>query len=208
MYTFAHALQNFLDDNCDSPIRWNRTAQQCDGMMNELNGSSLLGYLYNVTFAGIQGHDVSFDRNGDPSGAYEIKKNESGQYEYVSVGFWNSAYKEKALMLNNNDKIEKVTSRCSDPCSEGMMVSITNQNCPLCFECIPCVGPTYSMNSTAKNCSLCDDNHWGNNPLSGSSLLCISYSATFRFQQWMVYCFNAYCYHCINNTTRTHTRTL
>ena len=52
---------------------WNRTAQQCDGMMNELNGSSLLGYLYNVTFAGIQGHDVSFDRNGDPSGACKIK---------------------------------------------------------------------------------------------------------------------------------------
>ena len=169
VYAFAHALQNFLDENCDSPIRWNRYTQQCDGMMNELNGSSLLGYLYNVTFTGIRGHDVSFDKNGDPSGAYEIKnlqKNESGQYEYVSVGFWNSAY---TLMLNNNDKIEKVTSRCSDPCSEGMMVSITNQNCPLCFECIPCVGPTYSMNSTAKNCSLCDDNHWGSNPLSGST---------------------------------------
>ena len=169
VYAFAHALQNFLDENCDSPIRWNRYTQQCDGMMNELNGSSLLGYLYNVTFTGIRGHDVSFDKNGDPSGAYEIKnlqKNESGQYEYVSFGFWNSAY---TLMLNNNDKIEKVTSRCSDPCSEGMMVSITNQNCPLCFECIPCVGPTYSMNSTAKNCSLCDDNHWGSNPLSGST---------------------------------------
>ena len=172
VYAFAHALQNFLDFSCDSPIRWNHTAQQCDGMKYPLTGANLLYFLYRVAFIGIRNHTVSFDKNGDPSGAYEIKnlqKNESGQYEYVSVGFWNSAYKEKALMLNNNDKIEKVTSRCSDPCSEGMMVSITNQNCPLCFECIPCVGPTYSMNSTAKNCSLCDDNHWGNNPLSGST---------------------------------------
>ena len=172
VYAFAHALQNFLDFSCDSPIRWNRTAQQCDGMKYPLTGANLLYFLYRVAFIGIRNHTVSFDKNGDPSGAYEIsnlQKNESGEYEYVSVGFWNSAYKGKALMLNNNDKIEKVTSRCSDPCSEGMMVSITNQNCPLCFECIPCVGPTYSMNSTATNCSLCDDNHWGNNPLSGST---------------------------------------
>ena len=169
VYAFAHALQNFLDFSCDSPIRWNRTAQQCNGMKYPLTGRNLLYFLYHVAFIGIQNHIVSFDQHGDPLGAYEIKnlqKNESGQYEYVSVGFWNSAYN---LMLNNNDKIEKITSRCSDPCSEGMMVSITNQNCPLCFECIPCVGPTYSMNSTAKNCSLCDDNHWGNNPLTGST---------------------------------------
>ena len=71
--------------------------------------------------------------------------------------------------MSNTDGIEKVISRCSDPCSEGMIVSITNQNCSSYFECIPCVGPTYSMNSTAKNCILCGDNHWGNNPLSGST---------------------------------------
>ena len=172
VYAFAHALQNFLNDNCDSPIRWNRDTQQCDGMKQALTGANLLDYLYNVTFNGIRNHDVRFDKNGDPSGAYEISNlqiNESGQYEYVSVGFWNSAYKEKVLILNNTAGIEKIVSRCSEPCSEGMIVSITNQNCPLCFECIPCVGPTYSENSTAKNCSLCGDNHWGNNPLKGST---------------------------------------
>ena len=172
VYAFAHALQNFLNNNCASPLRWNRYTQQCDGMKNDLIGANLLGYLYNVTFNGIRNHDVSFDKNGDPSGAYEITNlqiNESGQYEYVSVGFWNSAYKEKALILNNTDGIEKIISRCSEPCSEGMIVSITNENCPSCFECIPCVGPTYSMNSTAKNCSLCSDNHWGNDPLKGST---------------------------------------
>ena len=44
-----------------------------------------------------------------------------------------------------------------------------NQNCQTCFECRPCVGPTYSRNNTAENCSLCSENHWGNNPLSGST---------------------------------------
>ena len=72
-------------------------------------------------------------------------------------------------MLNNTDGIEKVTSRCSEPCSEGMVRSVTNQNCPLCFECIPCIGPAYLTNSSATNCSLCGDNYWGNNPFSGST---------------------------------------
>ena len=172
VYAFAHALQNFLDLSCDSPIRWNRITQQCDGMKYALTGANLLYFLHYVDFIGIQNHTVSFDQHGDPLGAYEISNlqiNESGQYQYVSVGFWNSAYKEKALIMSNTDGIEKVISRCSDLCNKGMIRSITNQNCPSCFECIPCVGPTYSMNSTAKNCSLCDDNHWGNNPLSGST---------------------------------------
>ena len=173
VYTYAHALQNFLDDNCDSPLMWNRTTRRCDGMKLNLTGENLLKYLYNVNFNGIQNHSVSFDENGDPLGAYEIislQANESGQYEYVSVGLWNSAYKENALMmLNKTDGIEKVISRCSEPCSEGMIRSITNPSCPSCFECIPCVGPTYSMNTSATNCSLCSDNHWGNNPLSGST---------------------------------------
>ena len=110
VYTFAHALHNFLNNNCDSPLRWNHIARQCDGMKHELTGENLLGYIYNVTFNGIQNRNVSFDENGDPSGVCEIirlQTNDSGQYEYVSLGFWNSAYAENALVLNNTDGIEK-----------------------------------------------------------------------------------------------------
>ena len=172
VYAFAHALQNFLDFSCDSPIRWNRTAQRCDGMKYPLSGKNLLGYLLNVTFNSIQNHTMSFDENGDPSGVYEINNlqiNENGEYEYVRVGFWNSAYKENALMLTNIDGIVKVVSICSEPCNDGMIRSITNPNCPSCFECIPCVGPTYSTNSSNTQCGTCPNNHWGNNPLSGST---------------------------------------
>ena len=83
---FAHALQNFLDFNCDSPIRWNRTVQLCNGMKYPLTGKKFLGYLLNVTFYGTQNHTMSFDENGDPSGVYEISNlqiNENGEYEYV-----------------------------------------------------------------------------------------------------------------------------
>ena len=172
VYAFAHATQNFLDNNCDSPLRWYRTTQQCDshGIRISLTGENLLRYLHSVNFNGIQDHTVSFDKNGDPSsGAYKIinlQANENGQFEYVSVGFWDS---ENALILNHTDGIETVFSRCSEPCSDGMIRSVTNPNCLSCFECIPCVGPIYSTNSSVSNCSLCGDNHWGNNPLLGST---------------------------------------
>ena len=169
VYVFAHAIQNFLDDNCDSPLRWNRTAQQCEGLKLEMNRENWIKYLYNVNFNGIQNHNVSFDENGDPPGVYDIIYLQTNNNGYVTVGFWNSAYKDNALILNNTDGIKKINSTCSKPCREGYVRSIANQNCPSCFECIPCAGPTYSMNSSGTNCSLCSDNHWGNNPLSGST---------------------------------------
>ena len=175
VYVFAHAIQNFLDDNCDSPLSWDPAMQKCDGMMNDFNGENLLDYLFNVTFNGIQNRSVTFDKNGDPSGVYEIihlQTNENGTGEYVSAGLWDSLNAEGALQLNNSiqfDEIKVISSKCSEPCAEGYIRSITSPTCPSCFECIPCVGPTYSMNSNGTNCSLCSDNHWGNNPLSGST---------------------------------------
>ena len=175
VYVFAHAIQNFLDNNCGSPLRWNRATQQCNGMKNEFNGENLLGYLFNVTFDGIQNRKVNFDENGDPQGVYEIihlQVNENGTGEYVSVGLWDSLRAEDALQLNDTiifEEFKTIKSTCSEPCKEGYIRSITSPTCSSCFECIPCVGPTYSMNSSGTNCSLCSDNQWGNNPLSGST---------------------------------------
>ena len=159
VYAYAHALQNFLDNNCDKPLRWNRVTRQCDGMKYKLTGENFLRYLHNVTFNGIRNHNVSFDKNGDPAGAFDISSlqiNEiTRQYNYISVGFWNSAYKKNALVMNNTNEIEKVISRCSELCDEGMIRSITNQNCSSCFKCITCVGPTYSNSSNGTITVVC-----------------------------------------------------
>ena len=170
VYAYAHALQNFLDNNCNKPLRWDHTTQRCDGMKHNLTGENLLGYLFNVSFNDAQNRSVSFDENGDPPGMYVISNlqiNKSGQYEYVSVGYWYSAIKKRSRLILNHT--ENVTSRCPEPCSDGMIHSISNPNCASCFECIPCVGPTYSNNSSGTKCNNCSDNHWGNNPLLGST---------------------------------------
>ena len=120
VYVFAHALQNFLYKNCDIPLRWDRAKRQCVGMKHNLTSANLLGYLFNVSFNGTQNHTVSFDENGDPLGVYEIvtlQVNNREQYEYISIGFWNSVTKDNSLVLNNNtEQFKKLTSRCSEPC--------------------------------------------------------------------------------------------
>ena len=110
VYAYAHALQNFLDDNCEQPLRWNRVTRQCDGMRNTFTGENFLGYLHNVNFNGIRNHNVSFDKNGDPPGLYKIS-NLQGQ----SVGSWDSVIKDKPLKLNSTNGTEKVISRCFEP---------------------------------------------------------------------------------------------
>jgi len=182
VYVYAHALQNFLDDNCDSPLVWNPFDHTCTGMRHSLTGENLLGYLFNVTFSGTQNRTVSFNENGDPQGVYRItnlQRKNNRQYEYVSFGFWDSENGGVLTLLNSTQQfginnngdviIDIPTSSCSEPCQGGTRRSITNANCPACFECIPCTGPNYSTNVSATNCSLCSFNHWGNKPLSGST---------------------------------------
>ena len=114
VYAYAHALQNFLENNCDEPLRWDHTKKRCNGMEYNLTGENLLGYLLNVSFHGTQNRIVSFDENGDPPGLYKIS-NMQGQYEYTSVGYWDSAIENTPLELNNTDGIENVISRCFEP---------------------------------------------------------------------------------------------
>ena len=87
-------------------------------MKDTLTGENLLEYLLNVSFNDRQNRTVSFDENGNPPGMYlisNLQRNESGKYEYISVGYWYSAHKKNALVLNNTNRVEKVTSRCSEP---------------------------------------------------------------------------------------------
>ena len=70
VYAYAHALQNFLNNNCDKSLKWDPVIRQCDGMKDILTGENLLDYLLNVSFNDRQNHIMSFDENGNPPGIY------------------------------------------------------------------------------------------------------------------------------------------
>ena len=60
VYSVAHAINNFLSDNCNNPLVWYSENQTCLGQNQELNGLNLLHYIKNVNFTSPTGKKVNF----------------------------------------------------------------------------------------------------------------------------------------------------
>ena len=190
VYAFAHALQNFLNDNCQMPIQWVRTNQSCVGQTRELNGSALLEYIAKLDFVNnITGNKIVFDSQGNVEGRYEILNYQAygpvnivGQeYKLIRVGIWDSSIandsNRQALALDssqtlqfgiNDDKSIRFVpqpSQCGR-CEMGQHRKVVQSSC--CGLCEPCLGQTYSTDPMSPNCTMCPAEMWGNNPLVGS----------------------------------------
>ena len=67
IYAMAHGLHRMREALCPPD-----TVGLCPEMQ-PVKGDVFLQHLYNVSFEGISGKNVSFDDNGDPSGRYVCK---------------------------------------------------------------------------------------------------------------------------------------
>ena len=168
VYTFAYALQDYLDDNCDQPVEWNRANYSCKGQKRALNGSTMLEYISNVSFLSthtqrmVQFNDLGYIT----SGSIDI-------LNFMSVGDGSSLKKVGQWQDNTNNSSEQLqfstpvlrsalpTSQCKH-CMPGQYL---NSALSCCGECFPCTGQFYSNDSLSPNCSKCDDLMWGNNPI-------------------------------------------
>ena len=192
VYTFAHALQDYLTENCEKPVLWYRGNSTCRGQKMELNGSVLLEYIAKVKFDSPTGNSVSFDKYGNPSiGVDDIVNyravdiNGVKQFRFEIVGRWyhqssDSGNTSEALHLNNNVTLQfgisgsgqillaPSVSTCGQ-CALGEYRKVVQFSC--CSLCQLCLGSNYSDESDAtscKNCSMLGE-MWGNNPLNGSN---------------------------------------
>jgi len=193
VYTFAHALQNFLSENCDQPLHWNRLNNTCRGQTRQLNGSSLLEYIamINITSPTDENNRIIFDRFGNVEGKYEILNYQASdvgglrQYGFQQVGIWDSSLSNEselaALQLNTSLTFQfglessgsvlysPNASQCSF-CTSGQYRRPVVSSC--CGICNPCLGQNYSDDPRAPNCKNCSelgDYLWGNNPTKGSN---------------------------------------
>ena len=72
VYSAAHALQDFVNANCDKPFTWDRSSMTCNGGKRELTGPVLLEYLRNVSFVSPTGRKINFNDKGSTEFQYEI----------------------------------------------------------------------------------------------------------------------------------------
>ena len=200
VYAFAHALQDYLDDNCDTPVVWNRANYSCTGQKRVLNGSILLEYLRNVSFIGLTQNVIEFNELGYVrNGSYEVLnyktfRSTHGNYSYrlEKVGTWedNSSSDMNSLgsvnIYNYNslqfglDETGNVLhqaqySQCGR-CNAGEVIKAALSSC--CGVCESCQGQTFSNHTQDNNCSTCDEFTWGNNPIQGSNS-CVKIEETF-----------------------------
>lgn len=173
LYAFAHALQDYLHDNCDQPVEWNRANYSCKGQKRALNGSTLLDYLTNVSFSSkLTGRSVKFNELGYiESGSYDIFNYQTvkGGYNLAKVGNWSASTDNLVLTLGdvrfrrdeNGDEVSiRHLSQCKR-CAPGLYLNHDTSRCGICS---PCTGMYYSNDSWSLNCSRCGQFTWGNNP--------------------------------------------
>ena len=190
VYTFAHALHNFLMENCDHPLEWYRQNQTCRGQRKAFNGSIFLNYIANLKFQSRTGNLVQFDKQGNADGMYEILNYQImdvgriRKYTFQQIGTWNSSAlnnnNTNSLLLNRNSRpqfgmdsvgnvIYKPTMSECGRCRLGEYHEPVQSSC--CGTCKHCLGQMYSNDSVATACRNCSTTGemWGNNPLGGSN---------------------------------------
>ena len=164
VYAFAHALQNYLDDNCDEPVKWNRGNYSCAGQKRALNGSTMLEYIGNVNFpSNITGRTVEFNEFGFiTSGSYDIFNYQSTEddgrngMKLVRVGTWQAD--DRTIRISNTTKVqfgldqsgEVVSTPHVSKCKTCTPGQYLNSDSSCCGACSPCTGQYHSNDSTSQ----------------------------------------------------------
>uniref|UniRef100_W5N799 Glutamate metabotropic receptor 7 n=1 Tax=Lepisosteus oculatus TaxID=7918 RepID=W5N799_LEPOC len=149
VYAMAHALHNMQKDLCPD----------YSGVCPEMElagGKKLLKYIRNVSFNGSAGTSVTFNKNGDAPGRYDLfqyQMTNNSAPGYKVIGQWMDS-----LQLNVDDmqwpngEQDIPSSVCSLPCEMGYRKKMV-KGMPCCWHCEPCDGYQYQYDETT--CKLC-----------------------------------------------------
>lgn len=182
VYTYAYALDKYINDNCAKPLVWNKNTKTCLGQKTPFSGSGLLQYISDVNFSSLTGNKISFDSKGSINCPYNIinyqvnvHQNQT-KYNFKNIGVWknNSFTFDSSVppQFNINYKDQRmykpVISKCNQ-CLPGQYIRNINGSC--CGFCDACLGQMFSNSSVAMECMNCSiwGNMWGDNPLIGST---------------------------------------
>ena len=170
-FSYAYALDSFLNANCEKPIAWYRSNQTCRGQAKEFTGESLLEHLNTIQFNSTTGNEVKFNSHGTVEGRYQVLNfqicndwSEDERYTFADVAVWDGQNNEnKRLQFNPNTPqhfglnetgqplLSLVQSQCQQ-CQIGH-IRLIQSSC--CSTCIPCLGRNYTNTTTSTECSIC-----------------------------------------------------
>ncbi|XP_026783365.1 extracellular calcium-sensing receptor-like [Pangasianodon hypophthalmus] len=160
VYAIAHTLHELL--GCKQTCL---TKMQPDPF-------TFLEHLKKVRFKTKEGEEVYFDKNGDPPAKYEIinwQKNKENQYEFVTVGLYDSSVAAQDRLAVNmasivwaQNKNQMPKSVCSESCLPGTRKAVRKGKPICCFDCIPCAAGEISNITDSIKCEQCQQDYWSN----------------------------------------------
>ena len=162
--TFAHGLNNSINENCHHAI--NSRLSDYIKCALEINGSTVLQSLYDTQFEGSVG-EIEFDKSGDVLGKYVIKhltKETDHSYKIVNVGRW-SRIDEKIVLGHSKltwsmNSAQTPESICSKPCETGQYFTYQDVKC--CWICRDC-RENEILSAKRNSCSPCPPFTWPDN---------------------------------------------
>ncbi|XP_024122421.1 metabotropic glutamate receptor 1b isoform X3 [Oryzias melastigma] len=161
IYAMAHGLHDMHSHLCPDHVGL------CDDM-KPVDGSHLLDFLLQTSFAGVSGEDIWFDENGDSPGRYEImnfQRVEPGVYDYINIGSWHEgllSLEEELVQMNSSDMVRSV---CSEPCSRGEIKVIRKGEVSCCWICTACKENEFVQDEFT--CKACELGWWPDPELEG-----------------------------------------
>ena len=171
------AVVNAINKFCAE--RFPASSSHCQ---EEIRPNSILPYLRNTSFKGMNNHQVFLDNNGDTINnnidLYSFQRSFTGE-SHVHVGVYNGEEDNLTLFLHkfNWSKNIPTLSRCSLPCSKGLhkVVSVMK---PCCWECQPCPLGTYSNQTNSVSCKTCSSGTKPTRNQSGCEII------TYDYMRW------------------------
>ena len=191
VYTVAHAIHSFIQDNCPEPIFWHPNNQSCQGYNFSLDGETLFRYIGQVNFTSPSNNSVTFDSQGNIAAKYSIFNYQliecsncllKKYFSLVNIGIWDDSMSPNRLQFHPGIKnqfgvirnssgdynpVLELKSQCQ-VCSPGHIKRTVVSSC--CGTCDPCLGSYYSNASLSNTtCQSCPSEMWGNKPMIGST---------------------------------------
>ena len=143
----------------------------------KIEANSILPYLRNTSFEGIDNHKVFLDKNGDTiNNNIDLYSFQPSKSEHVLVGAYNGMEDNLTLFFNEFNWYggEPPLSRCSHPCSEGFY-KLVNKMEPCCWKCMKCPSGTFSNETNSRDCRPCSSGKKPNDNQTGCEIISYNY---------------------------------
>lgn len=155
VFAVVNAINKFC--NNEDIDKRSRLKSECQRLIKP---SSILQFLRNVSFKGVNDCEIFLNEDGDPINynielySFQLRGNNT---QHIRVGVYEGLQDRLTIFLDKFEWKGRKTppvSKCSLPCPKGFY-RVTSVISSCCWQCIQCPAGTFNDESNAEKCRVC-----------------------------------------------------